>query len=210
LSIQPAVTGGSTWAGLVSDANGANEEGLVYNFTTRKIGYAIGVTPTITYFTPVLTVGLNYHVVFSVTAGVGTLYVNGVSGGTVSAVPAFEPFYLGLNPSGPGGGFYAGLMDDVVYYQDTALSAAQALAHYNATSVVSSDPQVMHRYSNDNGKTWSPERWRPAGAEGKYATRVIWRQLGRSRTRIDEIVCADGTPWRLTEWLGAIDPGTGA
>jgi hypothetical protein len=117
------------------------------------------------------------------------------------------PFYLGRNPAH---GYFKGVIDEIVYTPGVALTAVQALAHYDATGPVSGEPQVMLRWSNDNGRTWSPEQWRSAGREGAYATRCVWRQLGRARTRIFEVAVTDGTPWRLVEFLGTIERGTGA
>ena len=48
-----------------------------------------------------------------------------------------------------------------------------------------SDPQIMLRYSNDNGHTWSDELWGSAGLYtggggnlGEFARRYIQRRLG--------------------------------
>jgi len=47
-----------------------------------------------------------------------------------------------------------------------------------------SDPQVMLKYSNDGGWTWSNERWISAGRLGAYNTRVRWTRLGSARDRV--------------------------
>ena len=39
-------------------------------------------------------------------------------------------------------------------------------------------PQVMLRWSNDGGHTWSNEIMAGAGKAGEYSTRVLWRRLG--------------------------------
>lgn len=51
------------------------------------------------------------------------------------------------------------------------------------------EPQIMLRYSDDEGKTWSNERWRSLGRSGEYTRRLRWLQLGRMRRpgRIFEI-----------------------
>lgn len=54
-----------------------------------------------------------------------------------------------------------------------------------------SDPQVMLRYSDDGGHTWSNEKWRSAGKLGEYKRRAVWNALGRSRQRIYELVISD-------------------
>ena len=53
------------------------------------------------------------------------------------------------------------------------------------------NPQVMLRYSNDAGHTWSNEIWRSAGALGSYRTRALWRNLGRARNRVFEVSGSD-------------------
>ncbi len=52
-------------------------------------------------------------------------------------------------------------------------------------------PQIMLRWSDDGGYTWSNEYWRGMGAVGEYSKQVQWRKLGRSRDRIYEITVSD-------------------
>lgn len=59
------------------------------------------------------------------------------------------------------------------------------------------DPQVMLRFSDDGGKTWSNERWASAGKIGEYSRRVRWNRLGAARRRVWEITMTDPIPWRL-------------
>jgi hypothetical protein len=40
------------------------------------------------------------------------------------------------------------------------------------------DPQIMLRYSNDAGHTWSSEKWRSMGNIGEFSKRVNWYRLG--------------------------------
>lgn len=54
-----------------------------------------------------------------------------------------------------------------------------------------SDPQIVLRYSDDGGFTWSNEIWRSFGALGDYMKRVVWRKLGASRDRVYEITITD-------------------
>ena len=56
------------------------------------------------------------------------------------------------------------------------------------------NPQVMLRWSDDGGHTWSNEYWRSMGPIGATYTRVIWRRLGatmKSRDRVYEVTAAD-------------------
>jgi len=54
-----------------------------------------------------------------------------------------------------------------------------------------SDPQVMLRYSNDGGHTWSDELWNTMGAIGEYDTRVQWNRLGRAYEFVFEVSISD-------------------
>jgi hypothetical protein len=57
-----------------------------------------------------------------------------------------------------------------------------------------SDPQVMLRWSDDGGHTWSNEHWEKIGKIGEYGRRVIWRRLGMTmklRDRVYEISATD-------------------
>lgn len=66
------------------------------------------------------------------------------------------------------------------------------------TSGQGSNPQVMLRWSDDGGKTWSSEYWRAAGKLGEYKNRARWNRLGAARRRVFEIVVSDPIPWRIT------------
>jgi hypothetical protein len=55
-------------------------------------------------------------------------------------------------------------------------------------------PQMMMRFSDDGGETWSNEKWATAGQTGDYKHRVIWRQGGTGRDRCYEISCSEPIP----------------
>ena len=54
-----------------------------------------------------------------------------------------------------------------------------------------SDPQLMLRWSDDGGHTWSSEKWRTLGALGRRKQKVVFRQLGQFESRIFEVVVTD-------------------
>jgi hypothetical protein len=57
-----------------------------------------------------------------------------------------------------------------------------------------SDPEVMLRWSDDGGHTWSNEHWAKVGKIGEYGKRVIWRRLGMTekiRDRVYELSMTD-------------------
>jgi len=53
------------------------------------------------------------------------------------------------------------------------------------------NPQVMLQLSKDGGNTWGNEHWRSFGRIGRYAQRVAWRNLGRSRSLVVRLVISD-------------------
>jgi len=53
------------------------------------------------------------------------------------------------------------------------------------------DPQIMLRYSDTGGRTWSNELWRSLGVIGDYRARAIWRSLGQFRTRQIKLTITD-------------------
>lgn len=60
-------------------------------------------------------------------------------------------------------------------------------------------PQLMLRWSNDSGKTWSKTYYLSVGMQGDYRKRVIKRMLGRARKRVWDVTWTDPYPWYFTE-----------
>jgi hypothetical protein len=60
-------------------------------------------------------------------------------------------------------------------------------------SVQGSDPQVMLRWSDDGGHTWSNEHWVSIGKLGEYYRRAIWRRLGMTLKLRDRVYEVSGT-----------------
>jgi hypothetical protein len=56
-----------------------------------------------------------------------------------------------------------------------------------------SDPQVMLRWSDDGGHTWSSEHWISMSKIGEYGYRAIWRRLGMTTKLRDRIYEISGT-----------------
>lgn len=55
------------------------------------------------------------------------------------------------------------------------------------------NPQVMLRWSDDGGHTWSNEHWVSMGAIGDYGYRAIWRRLGMTMKIRDRVYEVSGT-----------------
>jgi hypothetical protein len=59
--------------------------------------------------------------------------------------------------------------------------------------VQGADPQVMLRWSDDGGHTWSNEHWVSIGRIGRYGQRAIWRRLGMTMRLRDRVYEVSGT-----------------
>lgn len=67
------------------------------------------------------------------------------------------------------------------------------------TSGEGSDPEVMLRWSDDGGYTWSSERVASIGRQGQYGARVVWHRLGMGRDRVFEVSFTDPIPFRIVD-----------
>jgi hypothetical protein len=56
-----------------------------------------------------------------------------------------------------------------------------------------SDPQIILRYSDDGGKTWSSDFQRSMGKMGETKRRAVFTRHGRSRNRVYQLVYSDPT-----------------
>ena len=56
-----------------------------------------------------------------------------------------------------------------------------------------SDPEVMLRWSDDGGHTWSYEHWRKMGKIGEFGYRTLWRRLGMTVKIRDRVYEVSGT-----------------
>jgi hypothetical protein len=94
---------------------------------------------------------------------------------------------VGLNGQRPETGLLLAENDDFLLTED---------GDYIALSfdvVQGSDPQVMLRFSDDGGHTWSNEHWKSMGAIGEYGKRTIWRRLGATMKIRDRVYEVSGT-----------------
>jgi hypothetical protein len=66
-----------------------------------------------------------------------------------------------------------------------------------------SDPQVMLRWSDDGGHTWSNEHWVSIGRIGEYYRRAIWRRLGMTMKLRDRVYEVSGTDPVKIDIMGA-------
>ena len=84
-----------------------------------------------------------------------------------------------------------------IYFNDFELEIEAGVGLDGAATLQGHDPQVILRWSDDGGKTWSNDHETSAGKIGEYSKRVRWNRLGRGRDRVFEIVMTDPVPWRV-------------
>ncbi|HLJ26560.1 MAG TPA: hypothetical protein VKY85_07605 [Candidatus Angelobacter sp.] len=89
----------------------------------------------------------------------------------------------------------------------TGLMVNGGVVQAKPPTVYPRDPQIMLRWSDDGGKTWSNERVMNCGQAGNFRTRTIARRLGRSRDRIYEVSASDAIPWRIVDAYLQATPG---
>jgi hypothetical protein len=82
----------------------------------------------------------------------------------------------------------------LVIVDGPALTGGKLLTEIGLPTSTPIDPQVMLRWSDDGGHTWSNSHWRSMGKTGEYGRRVIWRRLGMTlklRDRVYEVSATD-------------------
>ena len=65
------------------------------------------------------------------------------------------------------------------------------------------NPQVMLRWSDDGGHTWSNEHWSSVGKIGAYGHRTFWRRLGMTLKLRDRVYELSGTDPNKIAIMGA-------
>jgi hypothetical protein len=101
------------------------------------------------------------------------------------------------------------VIDETIYLQtedDLYLiteSNDYLIADQQAIATQGADPQVMLRWSDDGGHTWSNEHWAPIGKIGEYYKRVFWRRLGMTLKLRDRVYEISGTDPVKIDIMGA-------
>ena len=93
---------------------------------------------------------------------------------------------------------------DFMYYDGSPSAIGGALLVQSARAeAFAIDPQVMLRWSDDGGHTWSNSHWRSMGKTGAYGTRVLWRRLGMTLKLRDRVYEVSGTDQTKIAIMGA-------
>ena len=92
-------------------------------------------------------------------------------------------------------------VNDIIYIYDRAhdyildrAGSPLKIRDYASYSITQgANPQVMLRWSDDGGHTWSNEHWKSMGPIGQTGYRTIWRRLGMTLKLRDRVYEISGT-----------------
>jgi hypothetical protein len=76
-------------------------------------------------------------------------------------------------------------------------------------SLVSAESQIIMQYSDDNGRTFSSERFASIGQQGDYTYKVEWWGLGDFYNRMFRFTMSDPIKWTLISLNADVEMGLG-
>lgn len=77
------------------------------------------------------------------------------------------------------------------------------------TSLVTAESQIIMQYSDDNGRSWSTERWLSIGEQGEYRHELRWYGLGSFKNRMFRFKMTDAIKWVLIKLSADVELGNG-
>ncbi len=77
------------------------------------------------------------------------------------------------------------------------------------TSLVTQDATIVMQFSDDNGRSWSSERWASIGKQGDFTYRLEWFGLGMFRNRMFRFIMTDPIKWVILSANADVDLGYG-
>ncbi len=77
----------------------------------------------------------------------------------------------------------------------------------SGTSLVTAESQMIMQYSDDNGRSWSSERWRSIGQQGEYRHELVWHALGTFKNRMFRFTMSDAINWTLIKLSANVEIG---
>ena len=96
---------------------------------------------------------------------------------------------------------HSGRLRTVMDRLDIDIEGGQGL-----TTGQGSNPQLMLRYSDDGGLTWSNERWATLGKKGEYAQRARFSNLGAYYQRMFQLTLSDPIKGTIIAAFADVEP----
>lgn len=79
----------------------------------------------------------------------------------------------------------------------------------SGTSLVTEASQMFMQYSDDNGHSWSSERFLTIGDQGEYRHELVWWGLGTFKKRMFRFTMTDAIKWVLIKLSADIEMSSG-
>lgn len=76
-------------------------------------------------------------------------------------------------------------------------------------SLATDEAQIIMQYSDDNGRSWSGERFADVGVQGDFTYRLEWFSLGMFRNRMFRFIMTDPIKWVILSAQADIELGYG-
>lgn len=130
-----------------------------------------------------------------------TIYLNDVTNGSITWLLGvtnnglLNPTQVTFNASFENGLQLVSIQQDKYY---TLAITANRTIQLTAAGLVGRPAQLMLRWSNNGGKTWSNWFYLNCGFAGEYDTRAVKRMLGKARKRLWDVAWTDPIPWRFS------------
>lgn len=77
----------------------------------------------------------------------------------------------------------------------------------SGTSLVTAASQIIMQYSDDNGRSWSTERWLGIGDQGEYRHELVWWGMGTFKNRMFRFTMSDAIKWVLIKLSADVEIG---
>ncbi len=74
-------------------------------------------------------------------------------------------------------------------------------------SLVSGESTIIMQYSDDDGKTWSTERWMNIGEQGDFTRELVWSGLGHFYKRRFRFTVTDPSNWVFIRLIANVELG---
>jgi len=91
----------------------------------------------------------------------------------------------------------------------TVFMSSLRLEVESGTSLVTEASKIIMQYSDDNGRSWSTERWLSIGDQGEYRHELVWWGLGSFKNRMFRFTMSDAIRWVLIKLSADVELDNG-
>lgn len=77
------------------------------------------------------------------------------------------------------------------------------------SSLVSGESMIIMQHSDDDGRTWSSERWMTIGEQGDYTKELVWSGFNQFYKRKFRFTASDPSNWVFIRLIAEVEVGLG-